>query len=233
VVTNGPGRHQHLLAPTPIVARVVLVGAAAGFVAAEVRRRVVSVLQEQAERGRIVGLFGRHVSPQVVDALLAQHRELGSQMRYVAVMFLDIRDFTTLSEWRSPVEVVELLNETFNFIIAQVNAHDGIVNKFLGDGFMAIFGAPLSDGRDRENAVATGLAILDRLAQERAAGRLPAELRHSRRRGGNRQHRLLDAQGVHGDRRCGERRLPHRGPDQEPPGADAGEWRGVADRRRW
>ena len=64
----------------------MLVGAAVGFVAGEVRRRVVSVLYEQAERGRIVELFGCHVSPQVVDELLAQRRELGSEMRYVAVM---------------------------------------------------------------------------------------------------------------------------------------------------
>lgn len=161
-------------------ARALLVlvnGAAAGLVAREYRGWLTRILKTQEERNHVVGLFGRHVSPEVVDALLAQRQELASEMRYVCVMFLDIRSFTRLAEHRSPVEVVELLNGVFQFMIEAVNEHHGIINKFLGDGFMAVFGAPLSDGRDCENAVACALELLERLQREKEAGRVPEELR--------------------------------------------------------
>jgi adenylate cyclase len=63
-------------------------------------------------------------------------------------MFLDIRNFTGFAEARSPEEVVEYLESLFGFMIEIVNRRRGIINKFLGDGFMAVFGAPISDGRD-------------------------------------------------------------------------------------
>ena len=72
----------------------------------------------------------------------------------VGAMFLDIRNFTTFAEKRSPEEVVTYLESLLEFMIEIVNRHQGVINKLLGDGFMAVFGAPLSDGSDCSHAVA-------------------------------------------------------------------------------
>ena len=81
----------------------------------------------------------------MVDELLSQDVDLESELRDVCVMFVDIQGFTTFSENRRPEDVVTYLNGLFSAMIELVNGHHGIVNKFLGDGFMAIFGAPIPD----------------------------------------------------------------------------------------
>ena len=63
----------------------------------------------------------------------------------VAVMFVDIRSFTTAARQRTPEEVVQRLDRAFEVIVEIVDRNHGIVNKFLGDGFLALFGAPLED----------------------------------------------------------------------------------------
>lgn len=146
-------------------------GVAAGFVARRLRRGFVNTLESLEERNRVVNLFGQHVSPAVVDDLLARKAAAHSEVREVCVMFLDIRGFTAFSAQRSPEEVVAFLNSVFAPMIESVNAHRGIVNKFLGDGFMAVFGAPLSDPDYCRHAVEAALeivAVLDRLAAEGA-----------------------------------------------------------------
>jgi len=89
-------------------------------------------------------------------------------------MVLDIRNFTTFSEERPADEVVRYLNTLWSFMVHTVNEHDGIVNKFLGDGFLAVFGAPLTTGQDCADAIAASRRILDELEQHAAAGTLPA-----------------------------------------------------------
>jgi adenylate cyclase len=76
------------------------------------------------------------------------------------VMFLDIRDFTAHARMRGADEVVAFLNQSFAFMIEAVDRHHGIINKFLGDGFMAVFGAPLVEGDSARNAVAAARDIL-------------------------------------------------------------------------
>jgi adenylate cyclase len=130
------------------------------------------------EQNRIVGMFGQHVSPSVVERLLSQDVELGGEVRHVCVMFLDIEGFTTFSESRKPEEVVVYLNSLFSVMIDIVNDNHGIINKFLGDGFMAAFGAPISDVSDCKNAVAASRAILDKIAAMSATGEIaPTRIR--------------------------------------------------------
>jgi adenylate cyclase len=164
-----------LLLPNAYSGRVLLLilfGLLSSFLAWQTRTRVVGLMRATEEKNAIRRTFGQHVSPQVVDRLLQQKASSVSDMRHVCVMFLDIRNFTTLSENRSPEEVVAILNEIFTFMIDATNRHDGIINKFLGDGFMAVFGAPFSSGQDCVNAVATAREILERLdADNRARGR--------------------------------------------------------------
>jgi adenylate cyclase len=152
---------------------LLLCGVIAGLIGRQIRRQFQRVFELQEERRKVVDVFGRHVSPEVVAKLLDQPADLTSEVRHVCVMFLDIRNFTTFSEKRSPEEVVAYLNALFGFMVDAVNEHHGIVNKFLGDGFMAIFGAPLSDGRDCRNAVGASRAILKKLEEHIAAGKLP------------------------------------------------------------
>jgi adenylate cyclase len=148
-------------------------GIAAGFVSLRLRKDFVKTLESLEERSRIVSVFGQHVSPAVVDRLLAEKADVRSEVRDVCVMFLDIRNFTGFSEEKSPEEVVSYLNTLFGFMIESVNRHQGIVNKFLGDGFMAVFGAPLSDGHDCRHAVDAGLEIIAGIEARCAAGELP------------------------------------------------------------
>jgi adenylate cyclase len=113
------------------------------------------------ERERVVALFGQHVSPIVANRLLDHSTGEHSELRYVCVMVLDIRNFTAFSETRAPDEVVRHLNTLWTFMVRIINEHNGIVNRFLGDGFLAVFGAPLSDASaDSANAVAAARQIM-------------------------------------------------------------------------
>ena len=133
---------------------LVLAGFAAGFVADQIKRRVTSVFLALEERQRIVNAFGQQVSPAIVDELLKQGPEIPSKRTFVCVLFMDIRDFTRLvrrrrlrSSSRSHQNVV------FGAAIEIVDRNHGVINQFLGDGFMATFGAPVATGRDCRNAL--------------------------------------------------------------------------------
>ena len=152
---------------------LLLVGAAAGFVALQARRRLAAAVATVAERDRAIGIFGQHVSPQVADLLLHQSIELGGEEREVCVMFLDIRDFSVYAAAHTPSEVVDYLNVLFSEAIAIVNRHQGFVNKFLGDGFMAVFGAPVNDVQASRHGAAAAAEILRMLDRFNAEKRIP------------------------------------------------------------
>jgi len=145
-------------------------GVVTGLVTVQVRRRIVKSFEMVEERNRIRRTFGEYVSPVVMDKLLTLKPDLKSEKRNVCVMFLDIRNFTSFAEKRAPEEVVDYLESLFEFMIEVVNRHHGVINKFLGDGFMAVFGAPLSDGSDCLNAIAAAQEILTRVDVEVAQG---------------------------------------------------------------
>jgi len=112
-----------------------------------------------------------------MEKLITLKPDLRSERRNVCVMFLDIRNFTTFAEKRAPEEVVTYLESLFEFMIEIVNRHHGVINKFLGDGFMAVFGAPLSDGSDCLNGVKAAQEILERVRKEVDRGNvLPTRL---------------------------------------------------------
>lgn len=147
-----------------------MTGVVTGLVTLQIRKRILSSFSVVEERNRISRTFGEYVSPEVMGKLLELKPDLRSESKNVCVMFLDIRNFTGFAEKRSPEEVVEYLESLFEFMIEIVNRHHGIINKFLGDGFMAVFGAPLSDGKDCANAVEAAREILARVQQEVEAG---------------------------------------------------------------
>lgn len=139
---------------------MLLCGVVAGLVAVRLRTKFARAAEEAFARERVTNLFGQHVSPEVVDRLLERPTEFGGETREICVMFLDIRNFTAEARRRSPAEVVDFLNDAFAFMIETVDRHHGIINKFLGDGFMAVFGAPLEDGDAVRHAVAAAREIL-------------------------------------------------------------------------
>jgi adenylate cyclase len=172
-----PGPRTFLTSPWPIALKSVLLvvtGFACGFVAAQIRARLVASLQLLGDKNRVLGVFGQYASPAVVEQLMTKRFEERGDVRDVTVMFLDIRGFTAFSERRSPQEVVDYLNTLFAMMIGVVNANHGIINKFLGDGFMACFGAPLSHGRDTHNAVRAALDIAREVERMSADGTIAA-----------------------------------------------------------
>lgn len=150
----------------------LLTGVAAGAVTVQIMKRLLKSFEIVEERNRISRTFGEYVSPIVMKKLLTLKPDLQSEKREVCVMFLDIRDFTSFAEKRTPEEVVRYLESLFEFMIEIVNRHHGVINKFLGDGFMAVFGAPLSDGDDCLNGVAAAREILLRVEEEVAMGKV-------------------------------------------------------------
>jgi len=152
---------------------LIAAGLAAGLVAEQIKLRIREYFRLNQDRNKIINIFGQQVSHSIVDVLLKQKPNLNSSTREVTVMFLDIRDFTPFAEKNTPEVVVDYLNKLFSIMIEVVNEHHGIINQFLGDGFMATFGAPISKGNDAANSVQAAQNIIKRVAEAIQAGRIP------------------------------------------------------------
>ena len=101
--------------------------------------------EERRQRVRVRSLFERYVSPAAIDEMLGQPASVtvGGQRREVTVLFSDIRGFTALSERLHPEQVVEILNEYLGAMTDIIFKHQGTIDKFQGDGILAIWNAPL------------------------------------------------------------------------------------------
>jgi adenylate cyclase len=118
-------------------------------------------LRERRQRQAAVAMFSRFVNPHVVTLLLDQGVQ--TARREVTLLFSDIRGFTTLSETRSPEEVVELINRYFSLQVDVIWRHGGTLDKYIGDCIMAMWGAPLDNAQHARNAVACALDMADAL----------------------------------------------------------------------
>jgi adenylate cyclase len=121
-------------------------------------------LRERRNREQAVREFSRFVNPHVVKELMA-HGGLSreGESRQVTLLFSDIRGFTTLSESRTPQEVVSLLNRYFSRQVEVIFRNGGALDKFIGDCIMAIWGAPLDDAKNAEHAIECALDMADTL----------------------------------------------------------------------
>ncbi|MGH7123073.1 MAG: adenylate/guanylate cyclase domain-containing protein [Stellaceae bacterium] len=155
---------------------MLIAGVVAGLVAVRLRGKFRIAFAEATARERVTNMFGQHVSPAVVERLLESPAEFAGETRDVCVMFLDIRNFTAQARERAPGEVVAFLNGVFAFMIEAVDRHQGFINKFLGDGFMAVFGAPLDDPAAARHGVAAARDILAEI-DRRGLGAGPWPLR--------------------------------------------------------
>ena len=125
-----------------------------------------------AERQRLQAAFGTYVDPALAARLLAQGNDVFTgERREVTVMFVDIRDFTAFAEAHTAEDTVARLNALFEIVVPAVVDAGGHVNKFLGDGALAVFGAP-NDLADHADAAVSAAVLIQRLVAQRFGGEL-------------------------------------------------------------
>ena len=138
------------------------------------------------EKEMIKRAFTRYVARQVVDEILKDPEKLvlKEERRDVTVLFCDMRGFTSMAERLSPEDVVGVLNDFYTLMVDTTAKNDGIVDKFLGDGVMAIFGAPIVHADHAARAVKTLWRCRRgwRISRRRARGQGPDRRRDRRER---------------------------------------------------
>lgn len=124
-----------------------------------------------AERERLKETFGRYVSVEVAKRLVETGAvSLGGESIEATILFSDIRDFTAMSEDMPPQELVAFLNEYFSYVTGPISAHNGMINKFIGDAVMAVF-APQFGSKDHvDDALRAALGMREKLAELNARG---------------------------------------------------------------
>lgn len=128
-----------------------------------------------AERDRVRDLLDKNVSPEIAAQLLRDGAVLGGEERVATILFADLRGFTPLSEKLPPRKLIELLNRYLDRMSREIEQRGGVIDKFIGDAIMAIFGAPVnqSDAADQALQAALGMeaALTAFNAEMRAEGR--------------------------------------------------------------
>jgi adenylate cyclase len=128
---------------------------------------VVYYRSEERSRKWITSLFGKYVSPMVIDNLIKNPEsiKLGGEKRDITVFFSDIRGFTSISERLEPEELVHILNEYLTEMTSIIIKNQGLVDKYMGDAIMAFWGAPLEQTDHAEMACLSSLEMIDKLRE--------------------------------------------------------------------
>ena len=149
--------------------------------AAEEVTGVLLVFDDISGEKRLQGTLARYMTKEVADQLMeAGESELGGQEKAVTVFFSDIRSFTTISEELGAQETVSMLNDYFTDMVDILFEHNGILDKYIGDAIMAVFGAPFPTGRDADNALHASVKMMRALARfnerRRAEGKMELDI---------------------------------------------------------
>lgn len=137
---------------------IVLSGAAAAFVSAELKNRIRTTFDFQEKKNELELLFGQQVSKEVSRALIEEKG--ATKRREATVMFLDIRDFTSFADTHTAEEVIDYQNQFLGPVIDIINQHQGVVYQILGDGLMACFGSPGENVLHADMAFQASLSVL-------------------------------------------------------------------------
>ena len=144
------------------------------------KARIGASLEKKRLRDQQKELVRRFATPQVAQDLQQSGFALAGRRVQATVLFCDIRDFTALVESQPPEETIELLNTFYTLMFDAINGHGGVVNQMIGDGLMAIFGAPLPLVDHAAAAVAAARDMVEMIelfgAQQREAGRAPIRI---------------------------------------------------------
>lgn len=151
----------------------IVAGILAGFISHQLKKHVIKVYKTAEENSFIREMFGQQVSKEIAKELISNSNRIETQKKFVCVMFLDIRGFTPFAEQKSPEEIIDYQNKIFGFMIESILKHHGIINQFLGDGYMATFGAPVSHGNVCKNAVMAALDIITELGKRNRSKKIP------------------------------------------------------------
>lgn len=118
-------------------------------------------LKEETEKARVTHIFQQYMAKQVVDELIKDPQKIrpGGKRQEVTILFSDIRGFTSMAENMDPELLLKKLNEYFTVMIDVVFKHNGLLDKFIGDAIMAVFGAPVKYNDDAERAVRTAFEM--------------------------------------------------------------------------
>jgi class 3 adenylate cyclase len=111
------------------------------------------------QRERLREAFGSYVDPELADRVAQEGTDMRGEEVEVSILFMDVRGFTTLSEKSSAPKVVEQLNALYDVVVPVILRHGGHANKFIGDGLLAVFGAPVRHGDHADRAAAAALEI--------------------------------------------------------------------------
>jgi class 3 adenylate cyclase len=123
--------------------------------------RINSSLEKKRLRDQQRELISKFATKEVAEDLLTSGFSLGGSYVDASAMFCDIRSFTTIAEAREPAETIELLNDYYTLMMDAINGEGGIVNQMVGDGLMAIFGAPSPRDDHRQAAVLAARQMID------------------------------------------------------------------------
>lgn len=126
---------------------------------------VLRYIQENIEKKRVTAVFTKYMEPRLVQKLLEGGQaalRLGGEKKRISILFVDIRGFTTMSEHLEPSEVVGILNEYLNLCADAIFRYQGILDKYIGDAAMALFGALLDDEDHALKAVKTALYMQEK-----------------------------------------------------------------------
>jgi adenylate cyclase len=131
---------------------------------------VINFMSEKEHSSMLRATFGRYVSPQILEHILAHPEKvhLGGERRDLTILFSDIRGFTSISEAAEPEEVVEMLNEYLTKMVEILLDHGGTLDKFIGDAVMGFWNAPAADAEHALHAVQCAIAMIEETARIRA-----------------------------------------------------------------
>ncbi len=148
---------------------LVALGAACSFAAFRVRKQLILLIGEAVRQNQLKSTLGRYVSPEVAKEIIETNEgRIPTRMVQAVVMFGDVRGFTQFSSQRDPKEVVAVLNDVFETVSETVAGHGGTLNKFLGDGFLALFGIYGEDKSPHQTAVNVAFEILAETSKQLA-----------------------------------------------------------------
>ena len=126
-----------------------------------VRARVNASLEKKRLRDQQRELIKKFATAEVAEDLQESGFSLGGRFLEATTMFSDIRSFTTITESQSPAEIIDLLNTYYTLMFEAISGHSGVVNQMVGDGLMAIFGAPLPLDNRQEQAVRAAQEMIE------------------------------------------------------------------------